>query len=181
MKLSIFFITFSLLLSCGSNSAESEAGDSVVEGSEGGAGESQDLEDGGLALIDGDTVEDPSTNQKPVDSAKVARTGPCAKYPLSCGSDNDLCAQKYLHCLLPTAGDPTATEELVCRKEGEEITLVVNTWSAPAGKNKLLCDFWENTAEESALWAFATNQIGACKNERDRKKTEWTKAGYKCE
>ena len=180
MKLSLFLIIFSLLLSCSSSSADSEGETSDPNGAlaEDRAGEGEPTED-----VDtlGDGGDQPPSVQKKSVPAQVKRTGPCAKYPLSCGSDNELCGQKYLHCLRPKAGEPADTEQVVCQKEGNEITLVVNIWDHSAGQNNLLCDFWENTAEESALWAFATNQPKVCQNERDRKKAELKNTGYQCE
>ena len=186
MKLLICFMLFNWSLACSSSSVDSEGNttDETTEGEEGSEGPEQEeitsedrMNDNGTLGSQGQ--DEPKSDIPP---ATVVRTGPCAQYPLSCGSDNVLCGQKYEHCLAPKAGEPKATQKVLCQKEGETtLTLVMNTWDRPAGQNNLLCDFWENTPQEELLYLFATNQAKVCQNEMERRKTELVKADYQCE
>ncbi len=191
MRIWFFVMVFNVFMACGASSVDSgqaEGEEPPPEGaSEGEAGDTE--EDGetreeGTEEGDGDTLgsgagTEPAPPPKP---ATPPRTGPCAKYPVNCGADIALCGQKYLNCLVPEAGPPAETKTVVCKKEGlDTLTLIVNTWNAPAGQNKLLCDYWENTPQEEALWLFATRQKGVCEQEMMRKKGELEGQAYKCE
>ena len=187
LKIGFFIMVFNVFMACGAssvNSGDDETGTDDLP-AEGEAREedeeptgSREPDEGGSTLGSGAGT----TGAKPSSSTPPQATGPCAKYPLNCGADIKLCGEKYLHCLVPQAGSPAETQTVVCKKEGETtLTLVVNTWNAPAGQNQLLCDYWENTQLEEQLWLFATRQKGICQQEMNRKKQELSAESYQCE
>ena len=183
MKLLLFFILLNGALACSSGAIDSEGnplGDTAEEEQQTGEKGDDTLGSGPDDEQDKDKDKEKKDQSKP--SQQVFRQGACANYPLSCGADPVLCGNKYQHCLAPNAGEPSATHSVVCSKEGEQtLTLLVNTWNRPAGQNKLLCDFWENTSEEEVLYFFATNQKKACQVELSRRKASLVRSAYKCE
>ena len=182
MKLLFIFLLFGFTLACSSSSVDSAGNGGTEEPAP--AGEESTIGDNNESSTIGSDPNLASSEggDKQATPPTVKRTGPCANYPLSCGDDVKVCEQKYLNCLLPKAGDPVATAQALCKKdEAPALTLLVNKWDSPAGKNNLLCDFWENTPQEELLYLFATNQQTACQNEMDRRKAELIKEGYQCE
>lgn len=123
----------------------------------------------------------PTPRVPPIPTGPAASTpgaqDPCARYTADCGSNLQLCSEKYVNCLKPKAGQPATTETVTCKKQGgTDIVMVVNEWNHQPGTNNLLCEFFENML----LYVFATNTKSSCKNELNRRKQELTKFGYKC-
>lgn len=185
MKLLLFFIFLSGSLACSVSAVDSE-GQPIDEGQL----EEEGDDESTFADQEGDTISsnpkaeslDEDEDEEENKPKSVLRTGACAKYPLSCGSNVAICGQKYEHCLAPKAGEPQATYSVMCSKEEEQtLILLVNSWNGKVGQNQLLCDFWENTSEEEILYVFATNQKNICQIELNRRKKELIKAGYNCE
>ena len=125
----------------------------------------------------------PTAKQKPAADSKTAQSGPCAKYSSSCQGDEE-CGEKYTKCLRPKAGDPETTKVTVCKRsqktKEEKITLTLNEWTAPAGKNSLLCDFLELENNVKYLIRFATVVKNTCKNNIEERKKELIKVGFSC-
>ena len=114
------------------------------------------------------------TDDPPIPSTAETVHNLCTR---TCVTDAE-CGEKYNTCLKPHAGDPAKTYTDICtNRSSSKITLVVNEWDSPPGKNKLLCEFIEN---DRILYKFATVQKEACRKDMEVRKIELVQEGYHC-